>query len=256
MDKKEFDLKVKDTIAEIERLAEIVNTPERILGDFYDAYKPNLLQRVLEFQGYSEDELYEVLIQQIGKLPALSNCKITRTSKEPLAPMCISYRNPDFELVILDIKAKKYESVFESVAKGLEYRMRDAEVFRDEAQQNVNKIKAIDARLRAIYGGEIPLRKTSFGKRNALKQYMTSLNYPAEDIKRAMDNPTPFLEKIEEKIAMLQSVLAEQKQEYAECAAQKESFENNPYLQNAVRDLTELLQNCGYTSKPNLSAPS
>ena len=29
-------------------------------------------------------------------------------------------------------------------------------------------------------------------------------------------------------------------------------FENNPYLQNAVKDLTELLQESGYTSRNNL----
>lgn len=255
MDKKEFDNKVGETIAELERLAEIVNTPENILRDFYDAYKPNLLQRVLEIQGYDEDELYEVLIRQIGKLPALSNCRITRASQEPLAPMRIKYKDPDFELIVVDIKSKKYESVFEMVAKGLEYRMRDAELFRNEAQKNVNEMKAIDSRIRTIIAGEIPLRQTSWSKRGALKQYMASLNYPADEIKRAMNNLPPFLTKIEEEIAKRQSILAEQIQEYSECAAKKESFENNPYLQNAVRDLTELLQNSGYTSKPNM-APS
>jgi hypothetical protein len=255
VDKKELNQKIRETVAEIERLTNIIDEPERILSDFYDSYKPNLLQRVLEIQGYTEDELYEVLIMQIGKLPALSNCRITRTSNEPMAPMRVKYKDPDFELVVMDIKSKKYESVFESVAKGLIYRMRDAEVYRDQAQKNVNQMKAIDSRIRTILGGEIPLRHSSWSKRGALKQYMASLNYPADEIKRVLNNPAPFLAKIEEEIDKRQSILAEQIQEYSECAAKKESFENNPYLQNAVRDLTELLQNSGYTSKPNM-APS
>lgn len=255
MDKKEFDQKVKETIAEIERLSTIAGQPERILGDFYDSYKPNLLQKVLEFQGYSEDELYEVLIAQIGKLPALSNCKIAKTSKEPLAPMKISYRDPEFQLIILDIKAKKYESIYESVRKGLDYRMRDADALREEAESNVKAMRTIDSRVRTIVAGEIPLKKMSLSKRGALKQYMRSLNYSADDIQRACDNTGPFLQRIEEEIAKRQSVLAEAMQELSECQTQKESFENNPYLQNAVKDLTELLQNSGYTSKPNLSAP-
>ncbi len=64
MDKKELNQKVRETVTEIERLTTILDEPERILSDFYDSYKPNLLQRVLEIQGYTEDELYEVLIKQ------------------------------------------------------------------------------------------------------------------------------------------------------------------------------------------------
>lgn len=255
MDKKEFNVKVKEIVTEVQRLSDIIDSPERILGDFYDAYKPNLLQKILEFLGYSEDELYEVLIAQIGKLPALSNCKITRATKEPMAPMRVSYRDPEFELIVMDIKAHKYESVFESVSNGLEYRMRDAEVLRDEAEKNVKEMKALDSRVRTICAGEIPLRKTSFSKRGALKQYLTGIGYSKDAANRACDNTGGFLKNIQEEIDKRQSILAESQQEYSECMAHKEGFENNPYLQNAVRDLTELLQNCGYTSKPNLVAP-
>ena len=252
MDKRQFDQQVKETISEINRLSAIVDQPERILGEFYETYKPNLLQKVLDFQGYNEDELYDVLISQVGRLPALANCKIARVSKEPLAPMRISYRDPAFELIILDIKAKKYECVYETVKKGLEYRMRDAEVLREEAQGKVHTLKTIDSRVRTIVAGEIPLKKMSFSKRSALKQYMKSLNYSADDIQRACDNTGPFLQVIEENIAKRQSILAEALRELSECQEQKESFENNSYLQNAVRDLIDLLQNSGYSSKSNL----
>ena len=59
MDKREFDLKVKEIHEEVDRLSSIVEDPARILSEFYDAYKPNLLQKTLEFLGYAEDELYE-----------------------------------------------------------------------------------------------------------------------------------------------------------------------------------------------------
>jgi len=255
MNKREFDQVLEDTMTEMRKLSDIVNQPERILGDFYDAYKPNLLQKILEFQGYNEDELYEVLISQIGKLPALSNCKISKVSKEALAPMRIVYRDPAFELIVLDIKAKKYECVYESVKKGLDYRMRDAEAIRDGAKENVSQLKAIDSRIRTIVAGEIPLKKMSLSKRGTLKQYMKSLNYSTDDIQRACDNTGPFLKVIEEEIDKRQSILAEALQELSECQEKKESFENNSYLQNAVKDLVELLQNSGYTSKPNLFVP-
>ena len=53
MDKREFDIKVKEIHAELERMSQIVEDPERILTEFYDAYKPNLLQKIFEFMGYS-----------------------------------------------------------------------------------------------------------------------------------------------------------------------------------------------------------
>lgn len=239
-------------MAEIERLDDIISSPQRILSDFYDAYRPNLLQKIMEMQGYSEDALYEVLITQVSKLPALSNCKMTRANKEPMAPIRISYRNPAFELMVLDIKAHKYESVFASVAKGLEYRMRDAAVLREDAQKNVGEMKMLDSRVRTICAGEIPLRRTSFTKRGALKQYLAGIGYSKEQANRACENTGGFLHNIQEEIDKRQSLLAEALQEYSECMAQKESFENDPYLQNAVKDLTELLQNCGYLSKANL----
>ena len=253
MDKKEFDSKVKEIIAEIERLKNIMDSPEQILQDFYDAYKPNLLQKTMEFLGYGEDEVYEVLIGQISRLPALSNCKITRATKEPLSPLRISYRDPEFELMIIDIKAHRYESVFESVVKGLEYRVRDAEKVRETAQVNVNEMKSLESRVRTICAGEIPLRKTSFQKRGALKHYLTGLGwYTKEAATRACDNTGAFLNNIQEEIDKRQSILAEAQQKYSECLSAQESFENNPYLQNAVKDLTELLQESGYTSRNNL----
>lgn len=253
MDKREFDLKVKEIHEEVDRLSSIVEDPARILSEFYDAYKPNLLQKTLEFLGYAEDELYEVLIQQIGKLPALANCKITRASDKPLSPLRICYRDPQFELMVIDIKAHRYESTYESVANGLRYRLRDAEKQQKTAEDNVKEMRELESRVRTICAGEIPLKKTSFNKRGALKRYLTGLGwYTREDATRACDNTEGFLRNIQEEIDKRQSILAETQQEYSACAAAKKSFEDNPYLQNAVKDLTELLQKSGYISRQNL----
>ena len=253
MDKREFDIKVKEIHAELERISQIVEDPERILTEFYDAYKPNLLQKIFEFMGYSEDELYEVLIRQIGNLPALANCRITRATEEPMSPLRIHYRDPQFELMVIDIKAHRYESTYESVANGLKYRLRDAEKKQKTAEDNVKEMKSLESRVRMICAGEIPLKKTSFNKRGALKRYLTGLGwYTREDAVRACDNTDGFLRNIQEEIDKRQSILAEAQQEYSACASAKESFENNSYLQNAVKDLTDLLQNNGYTSRLNM----
>ena len=256
MDKKEFDAKVREIIAEIERLSNIVDSPERILKEFYDAYKPNLLQKTMEFLGYGEDELYEVLIRQIGTLPSLPNCKIARATSEPLSPLRISYRNPEFELMVIDIKAHRYESVFESVARGLEYHVRDADKQRAKAESDVQEMKSLESRVRTICAGEIPLKKISLMKRGNLIRYLTGLGwYTKEDATRACDNTGAFLRNIQEQIDKRQYILAEAQQKYSESVSAKEDFENNAYLQNAVKDLTELLQGSGYTSRNNLIAP-
>ena len=114
-------------------------------------------------------------------------------------------------------------------------------------------MRELESRVRTICAGEIPLKKTSFNKRGALKRYLTGLGwYTREDATRACDNTEGFLRNIQEEIDKRQSILAEAQQEYSACAAAKKSFEDNPYLQNAVKDLTELLQKSGYISRQNL----
>ena len=78
MDKREFDLKVKEIHEEVDRLSSIVEDPARILSEFYDAYKPNLLQKTLEFLGYAEDELYEVRHWSTARShgPVISRCHL------------------------------------------------------------------------------------------------------------------------------------------------------------------------------------
>ena len=255
MDKKEFDTKMQEIHMELDRLSSVVEDPVRILSEFYDSYRPNLVQQIFKLKGYSDADLTELLIHQLRKLPALSNCQIVQAEERPEGTLRISFREPQFDLMFLDIKGHRYESTFDSVANGLTYRLQDAEGQKRAAEENVREMKDMETRVRTICGGEIPLKKTSFAKRGALKRYLTGLKwYTKEDATRACDNTDKFLRNIQEEIDKRQSLLAEAQQEAAACAAAKDAFENNIYLQNAVRDLTELLKQNGYISCKNLEA--
>ena len=73
----------------------------------------------------------------------MANCKITRASDKPLSPLRICYRDPQFELMVIDIKAHRYESTYESVANGLRYRLRDAEKQQKTAEDNVKEMREL-----------------------------------------------------------------------------------------------------------------
>ena len=254
MDKHTFDQQIKEIHAEIDRLCAVVEDPARILGEFFDSYKPNLLQTIFEFYGYSEKEIYGLLIAQLSKLPALANCVIEYKPEHQKAPLRISYRDPHFELLYLDPKAHLYESTFEQVSNGMKYRVRDAEGELAAAEESVNEVRTLEKRVRMICGGEIPLRRTSLGKRASLKRYLVGLKwYTKEDAARACDHTESFLKNIQKEIDKRQAILAEIQQKLSECVAARDKFTNNIYLQNSMRDMTALLDSLGYTHTRSLS---
>lgn len=254
MDKNSFDQQIEQIYAELDRLCAVIEDPARILGEFFDPYKPNLLQAILTLYGYSERDLYDLIAFQLSKLPALANCVVEYNPEYPKAPLRISYRDPHFELLHLNLKSRQYESTFEQVANGMKYRIRDAKGALMAAEESVNEVRILEKRIRMICGGEIPLRRTSLAKRASLKRYLVGLKwYTKEDASRACDHTDSFLRSIQEEIDKRQAIMAMEQQKLSECTAIQDKFTNNTYLQNAMQDMTTILENQGYTNTRTLS---
>lgn len=171
MDKKEFDTKMQEIHMELDRLSSVVEDPVRILSEFYDSYRPNLVQQIFKLKGYSDADLTELLIHQLRKLPALSNCQIVQAEERPEGTLRISFREPQFDLMFLDIKGHRYESTFDSVANGLTYRLRDAEGQKRAAEENVREMKDTQKGSDLVVFGQY----TSYKKKIDGQQYPRSI---------------------------------------------------------------------------------
>lgn len=243
-----------DVKTEIDRLVEIIENPERILGEFYNTYSENLLQRVLQFMNYSEDELDDTLIEQLGKMDVLSNCKITKLRDRASSPLLISYRKPEFRLLLIYIKGKKYENVFESVVRGLQVNINETEAAVKKADRDVEELKEIFARIRQLSNGDYRLRGfAGIGRKNNIKKYLGSINYTKEEIDRIVGDLNGFVGKLSDSIDQRQAVLAEAEISYSEAVDKRREYDDNNFLQNAVNDLTAMLVHSGYELDKNLS---
>ena len=74
-----------------------------------------------------------------------------------------------------------------------------------------------------------------------------------EDASRACDHTDSFLRSIQEEIDKRQAIMAMEQQKLSECTAIQDKFTNNTYLQNAMQDMTTILENQGYTNTRTLS---
>ena len=238
---------------EIDRLLNVIETPELILSDFYDAYSGNLLQHILEFMNVTEDELYNSLIEQLGKMKVLSNCKITKIKDGASSPLLISYRKPEFRLFLLDIKGKKYENVFESVVRGLKVNITEAEAAKRTAEAELETIKEVSAKIHQLSGGDDSLRGfAGLGRKKNIRKYLGDINYTKEEIERILQDLRGFRIKLSDTIDKRQALLAEAEMDYSEAIERRREYEDNAHLQNAVNDLNAMLVNSGYEVKQNL----
>jgi DNA polymerase III psi subunit len=245
---------VADVKQEIDRLVQVIEKPEDILGKFYNAYNENLLQHVLEYMNISEDELYNLLIEQLGKMPVLSNCKITKLKSGTSSPLLVSYRKPEFRLLKIDIKGKKFENVFETVVRGLQVTINETEVAVRKAEGDVAELKEVATRIYQLSNGDYALRGfAGLTRKRNIRNYLDSVNYTRDDIDRIIGNLSGFVGRLSDSIDKRQAVLAEAEVKHSEALDRRGEYDNNNFLQNAVSDLTALLSNSGYELKKDLS---
>ena len=252
----------QEAVDELQRLITVVENPERILGEFYKPYSENLLQYVMEYMNVTEDELYSCLIEQLGKMPMLANCKLSRIRNGPSSPILISYRKPGFKLLLIDIKGKRYENVFESVVRGLQTNINEAELELKRAESETMEAKEIAFKLHQLSGGEYDLRGFSaIARKRNIRVYLsnvksTSINFTKEEIDKIVSNlggEKGYMNRLAETIDKRQALLADAERAYSEAMDRKLEYDENPYLQNAVSDLTDMLLNSGYELKQDLS---
>jgi hypothetical protein len=245
---------VGDVKSEIDRLVTVIETPEDILGKFYNAYNVNLLQHVLEYMNISEDELFNLLIEQLGKMPVLSNCKITKLKSGISSPLLVSYRKPEFRLLKIDIKGKKFENVFETVVRGLQVTINETHAAVQSAEEAVNELKEVAKKIYQLSNGDYALRGFSgLTRKKNIRNYLGSINYTKDDIDRILGNLSGFVGRLSDSIDKRQAVLADVEIAHSEAIDRRGEYDNNTFLQNAVGDLTAMLTNSGYEHKKDLS---
>lgn len=247
MNKRQFDEKLKGIQDEIGRLTNIVEEPSRILTEFYDPFRPNLLQRLFTVMGHDAGDIYDLLIDQLGSLPVMAGCRLFKTPGRAEGPLRIHYSNPDFALIIVDIKGKRYESIYESVLRGMDANIRDAESERNVAEQSVKEMKEIDRTIRHMAGGDITFRgMRSLMNREQIKRYLRNLTYSRDDAAVIVRDLGAFLTNVQEQIDKRQAVLAEVQSKYAGFLEARKAFDESPYLKNTIMAITELLVASGY----------
>lgn len=253
MRKREFDSKIETMKTEVDRLMEILDNPDQILSDFFDSYKPNMIERLCKVNHISEDDLYDVLMEQLEKLPVLSNCTLTKAPKregETNVVLHVCFREPEFSLFYIDLKAKRFENVFESVVRGFDANIRDSEHKRDKTQKNVDEIVELMRNIYQLANNDLTLRSSGFGVRGRIKRYVREVGYSAQASDNIASNPQKFIEvQCQDTLDKRQAAFASAEAEYNKHMRIKREFDSNPNLQNTIRDLRDILCNKGYVTK-------
>lgn len=248
MNLQDFQIRIKGIEDELNRLSSIIDEPERILGEFYERLRPNFLIQIVGLQGISEAEVYDILIKQLQKLPLMENCRIDKTDAGLQAPpLLISFRHPDFSLVRIDLKSRKYENIYLSVLRGIDACIKEAGEQRSLARERVNEIMTLDKDIRTLADGDLKLNKPgAWAKKNNIRSYLKRNGYLAQDAKQIVLHLEKFLDNCQTEIDKRNATLAEHQRTFSEQSERRSQFDDNQYLQNTINDIVELLDRNGY----------